>query len=394
MIKVAMVSTIRPQTNYTAYLIEALQKYYGKEVEVLVYTETENPEENLKIPLTNINLVWDRNWKFIYQILRRALRDKVQIIHFQHEINMYGGPRTAVLFPFLVFLSRILGFKPAVTVHAAVEIRLLNEEFLRVFEWPRPEIFSHLVRIIFPTIYFFIGLFAKKVIVHSLGLKEILERDYHFNGKKIVVIPHGVPENIGYRESDVSRRAREMVEGKKFILYFGYLHRRKGLEYLIDSFKKVCEKHPDLLLVLAGGTTLPNYVRELESQVKSLNLSGSIFITGFLGLNDLRYLLSGCEFVVLPAVYSIAASGPLAQVFAHGKAVIVSDLGVYREEIENGVNGLLAKAADADNLANQMERLMVDVLLRRKIESGAQSIRRRRSWEYIAGSTLRVYQSL
>ena len=257
MIKIAMVSSIRPETNYTAYLIEALQKYYPKDCEVLVYTDKD--DHNLEVQLKNIKLVWDRDWNFLIQIIGQSLADKIDAIHFQHEINMFGGPRTAVLFPFLVFLSRILGFNPIVTVHAAVPVKEFNADFLKVFEWPKPNLLAPFVKTIFPTIYFLIGLFSKKIIVHSRGIKDILEKDYKFNGKKISVIPHGVPENVDYKNEEVSSGIRQKMDGKKFILYFGYFHRRKGLEYLIRAFREVSREHPDLYLILGGGTVLPNF---------------------------------------------------------------------------------------------------------------------------------------
>lgn len=400
MIKVAMVSSIRPETNYSAYLIEALQMTPGvlsvdsgsqdRRIEVLVYCEKD--DRNLEVDLKHLNLCWNRDWRYFYQILIQAKKDKIDVLHFQHEINMYGGPRTAVLFPFLILLARIFGFHPVVTLHAAVPVRQFNQDFLKVFEWPRPELLAPVVKIIFPAIYFLIGLFAKKIIVHSPGIREILASDYKINVKKIEVVPHGVPEDVSYQLSDVSGQLLEKLGDKKFLLYFGYLHRRKGLEYLVNAFKKVSEKYPDLFLVLAGGTILPNYARELEVQIKSLNLTARVFITGFLGLSDLRYLLSNCEFVVLPAVYSIAASGPLAQVFAHEKAVIVSDLGVYREEIQNGVNGLLAKVRDDKDLANQIDLLLTNKGLKENIVENIRLIRQERSWSKIAVLTLMVYK--
>lgn len=387
-----MVSTIQPETNYTAYLIDGLQGHYGGNCEVLVYTDKDS--RNQEVKLQNIKLVWNRDWNFLLQIIRQSLKDKINIIHFQHEINMFGGPRTAVLFPFLVLATRLLGFKPVVTIHAAVPVREFNAEFLKVFEWPKPKLLAPFVRIIFPTIYFLIGLFAKKIIVHSPGIKAILSQEYKINGSKIEVIPHGVPEDVSYQLPAVSGQLLDKLAQKKFLLYFGYFHRRKGLEFLIRAFESISHKYPDLNLVLGGGTILPGYFHEIKNLVCELELSERVYITGFLRLPDLRFLLSHCEFVVLPAVYSIAASGPLAQVFAHEKAVIVSDLGVYAEEIRPDFNGLLARVGDASDLEKKILRLLEDPELCRSIIKNVSLIRRERSWQAVAGKTLKVYEAL
>ena len=387
MLKVALVSSIRPETNYTAYLIDALQKHHSF-TETLVYTDRE--PENLKVGLRNVRLVWNRDWPFVFQIIAQAVKDRVNVLHFQHEINMYGGPRTAVLFPILVLVARIFRFNPVVTFHAAVPIKSLDVNFLKVFSWPYPRLLAPLVRIVFPLIYFSSGFFAKRVIAHSQGLKEILVRDYHIGSGKITVIPHGVPEDVSYDPLMVSPNIKKFGESK-FILYFGYFHRRKGLEFLIRAFKEVSQTHPDLVLVLAGGTIIEHYLKEVEDLIVSMNLQEKVKITGFVRLPDLRFLLENSEFIVLPAVYSIAASGPLAQVFAHEKAVIGSDLGVYREEIVNNFNGLLAKAADAEDLRDKIITLIENPQLVKTISENVAGVKKERSWSTVAGQTIKVY---
>lgn len=400
MIKVAIVSSIRPETNYSAYLIKALQKNCADRV--LVYSYCENEKENEAIDLENKRYCWDRNWRYFFQVLSQARQEGVNLLHFQHEINMFGGPRTAVIFPFLVLASRILGFKPIVTVHAVVPRKEFNRTFLEVFEWPKPILTLPLVKIVFPVIYFLIGLFARKIIVHSPGLKDLLVRDYNFNTAKIEVIPHGVPEDVKgqvpalseVEGSGVSGQLLDKLGDKKLLLYFGYLHRRKGLEVLIRAFAKVVKDFPDLRLVLGGGTVMPGYLRELEELIRRLKINDRVLVTGFLKLTDLRYLIDRCHFVVLPAIYSIAASGPLAQVWAQGKAVIVSDLGVYHEEIRDRVNGLLFRVGDVDDLAGRVKELLVDEALRASIQKEVLRIREERDWRKISEKTVQIYQSL
>lgn len=391
-LKVATVSSIRPETNYSVYLIDALQKNYSNQIEV--YSYCENEEANREVALTNKRYCWDRNWRYFFQILAQARRDRIDLLHFQHEINMFGGPRTAVIFPFLVLAARLLGFKTMVTIHAAVPRQDLNEEFLKVFEWPRPRLLTPVVNFVFTFIYAAIGLFSQRLIVHSPGLRQILVRDYFYSPSKIEVVAHGVPEDISYPLSAVGSQLRKTTEGKKFLLYFGYFHRRKGLEILLRAFLKISRNHPDLFLVLAGGAAMEHYFQALKRLSEELRIADRVLFTGFLALNDLRYLLANCEFVVLPAVYSIAASGPLAQVFAHGKAAIVSDLGVYREEIQNGVNGLLAKVGDDEDLALQIESLLTDQDLKQTIERKAKELGEERAWSKIAGQTLEIYKKL
>ncbi len=392
MLKIAMVSSIRPETNYTTYLIDALQKFYAERLEVLVYTEKDNL--NLDVPLSNINLVWNRNWQYVFQVLYRAKKDKVDVVHLQHEINMYGGISTAVLFPLLVFLLRIFGFRPVVTAHAAIPIKLIDRRFLEVFNWPYPKLLTPVVKLIFPAVYFLIGLFSEKIIVHTQTIKKCLESDYHINGRKIIIIPHGVPDVVDEEELLSGNDWRERIDGKKIILYFGYLHKRKGVEYLLRAFSNLASSFPDYLLVIAGGTIQANYFSELKNLVTNLGIKDKVIFTGFIKTPEISYLMSHCEFVVLPAIYSIAASGPLAQVFAFEKPVIVTRIGSYAEEITDGVDGLLVEPGSVESLGAGMRKMIMDEKLKRDIIAAVKERHETRRWSKIAGLTLDTYSSL
>ena len=42
------------------------------------------------------------------------------------------------------------------------------------------------------------------------------------------------------------------AKGKRFLLFLGRIHRKKGCDLLIDAFAKVAATDPDLYLVMAG----------------------------------------------------------------------------------------------------------------------------------------------
>ena len=193
-IKIAMVSSILPATNYTAYLIEAFQKKFDKKAEILVYTSLE--KENKKADLKNIKLVWSKNYSYPFQILKQVLKDKPQVVHLQHEINMFGNLPTTSIFPLLPFLLKITTVKVVITVHAVVAQKQINGQFIDTFWTSKKEYLLPFIRLFFRILFKSISWFSDKIIVHTEGLKRILIEDYGFNSKKIVVIPHGVPEEI------------------------------------------------------------------------------------------------------------------------------------------------------------------------------------------------------
>jgi len=96
-------------------------------------------------------------------------------------------------------------------------------------------------------------------------------------------------------------------------------------------------------------------------------------------------------FVLQPATYSIAASGPLAQVIAFEKPVLGNQIGVFAQEIQDNVNGLLALSCNSADMASKMELLINDDVLRAKISQGIGRLHTERSWGNIAGITGDLY---
>lgn len=389
--KIVIISSVLPATNYSAYLIGALQKMPDS-IDVMVYTGRE--KANLKVSLKNVQLVWNKNIFYPFQILMQALKDKPGVLHIQHEINMFGGPATAIIFPILPVLLKLFRFKVIVTVHAVVARKDISKEFLKTFFKSGKEVPAFLIKNFFSILYKTTSFFADKIFVHADILKHILISDYKIREDKIIVIHHGVPDKIEvdknfYPVCDWGR----LIADNEFILYYGYFHRRKGIDIIIQSFKKVLKDFPGLKMVMAGGTLQEDCSQQLKKLVLKLNMEENIIFTGFIEEIYLSWLMSNCKFILLPAQYSISASGPLAQTIAYRKPVIVSNVGVFKEEIANCIDGLVADNSIED-WARQIELLIRDNRIYEKISHNLEEKYNKRKWSKIAETTNSIYQKL
>ena len=95
----------------------------------------------------------------------------------------------------------------------------------------------------------------------------------------------------------------------------------------------------------------------------------------------------------MPASYSIAASGPLAQIIAHHKPFIASRMGVFEEEIKDGVEGLLADNSVAE-WALKSNQLIEDKELIKRMTFNLKEKHQQRTWSIIAKQTYNLYQTL
>jgi glycosyltransferase involved in cell wall biosynthesis len=390
--KVAMVSTIQPETNYSRFLFEALQKNSDKNFRVYAYVDRD--PRNFETDLKDIKPVWSKNILYPFSIFMQVLKDRARVVHLQHEFNMYGGPLTALLFPLLLIILKLIRRNVVVTVHAVVPKHKIDKEFMKTFSWPSSRIYILLSRLAFIYIFRSIALFASKIIVHSSGLSKIMTDDYGARIGKIAVIPHGVPEENSIEETDSTQGWSEGIENAKVVLNFGYLTRRKGLEYLIDAFVDVVKKYPDYKLVIAGGTLQADYKEFLTQRVLEKGLVESVVFAGFVEREEMHKLFTVCEFVVLPCTYSISASGPFALATSYYKPVITTDLGVFSEEIEDEVDGLLCAPKSTSSLAQAMLRMIEEPGLRKRLVMGMEKKQRERKWPNIARKTLVEYRSV
>lgn len=387
-----MVSSILPATNYTAYLIEALQKRFSQKIETLVYTGLE--KENKKTNLKNVKLVWSKDLTYPFQVLKQALKDKPQIVHIQHEINMFGDWPTAIIFPLLPFLLKMARVKVVITIHAVVSQKQIDIKFLETFWRSEKKFFIPLVRIFFYLLFKTVGWFSDKIIVHSQGLKNILVKNYGLNGKKITVILEGIPDEIKLiKKNQVTKKIVEQIQGCPFMLYYGYLHKRKKVELLFEVLQLVNKKHPRILLVIAGGTLQKDYEEELKKMVLRLNLVKKVIFLGFVKEDDLNWLINQSIFILLPASYSIAASGPLAQIVAQHKPFIASRMGVFEEEIKDGIEGLLANNSPAE-WALKSNQLIENKKLIKRMTFNLKKKHQKRTWSIIAKQTYNLYKTL
>ncbi len=377
---IVMISSLLPETNYTANLVRGLQ-----ELREDIYVYTDKNKKNLKV-CKNVKLVYDKNLKYIFQIFWQALKDRPNLIHIQHEINMYGGLLTALLFPLLVLLLRLLKVKVIVTVHGVPPLKIIDSDFLSTFSFPPNKFLSFIVKSVFRLIFSSINLFSNKIIVHSEILKKTMVKDYFGRYNKIVVIRHGLYENLPNKIHKINSWWLKKLKNKKYVLYFGYVVKRKGLELLINIWKK---NKLSLPLVIAGGT-LKGYEDYLD-YLKSISPKNIIF-TSFINFDEINYLFSNAYFVVLPAKYSISASGPLSLALSYKKCVVVPSIGVFKEEITNFRTGVLYK--DAEDLSDKINLLLKDQSLIKSIEKNLEDKISKQSWSAVAKQTLKLYKKL
>jgi len=166
-------------------------------------------------------------------------------------------------------------------------------------------------------------------------------------GKHIAVISNGIlPELL-----DIPPR-----EGKH-ILYLGRIDiYGKGLDILIDAYKRFFASFPDIKLVIAGnGRDRERFKAKLTKLPEDIR--NNIEMPGWIFGDKKRNLLSKALFVVLPSRHECQSIVAL-EAMGSEKAVVVSDIPEFNFVIEHGA-GISFRTGDALSLARSMTDLTV-----------------------------------
>jgi len=123
---------------------------------------------------------------------------------------------------------------------------------------------------------------------------------------------------------------------------------------LVEAFNRVdC---PEVELKVFGDPSVDtNYFAEVQAQAAP---NPKISFLGRYNNSDLGHVLSEIDVLIVPSIWHELGPLTIREAFAAKVPVIASKLGAMPDLVEDGVNGLLVKPGDADDLLTKMNLLI------------------------------------
>jgi glycosyltransferase involved in cell wall biosynthesis len=106
--------------------------------------------------------------------------------------------------------------------------------------------------------------------------------------------------------------------GTRFVLYNGGLDPRKNVTVLLEGFRIVMEKDPELRLVLMG-----KGYDQLSDQYEALGIASNVVLTGYVSDAEKLAIMKRATALVYPSLYE-GFGLPLFEAFAHRVPVVTS----------------------------------------------------------------------
>ena len=182
---------------------------------------------------------------------------------------------------------------------------------------------------------------AYRVLFTSAAEQRLAEQSFSLFKWTSQVVPYGASGPRGDPEAQMRAFFSQCptVKGKRFLLFLGRIHRKKGCDMLIDAFAKVAFTDPDLHLVMAGPDQ-QLWSAKLKQIVEAAGLTHRVHWPGMLKGDAKWGSLFASEAFILPSHqenFGIA----VAEALACGRPVLLTDKVNIAEEIAQDGAGLM-----------------------------------------------------
>jgi glycosyltransferase involved in cell wall biosynthesis len=186
-----------------------------------------------------------------------------------------------------------------------------------------------------------------RFIVLSKSSASILEA-YGVPATKAEIIPHVV--------APAEYRAPKDGNRQRFVLFVGWLQKRKGLHILLAAMRAVWAKKDDIALcaVVQDVKHEDEYRRAIEREFAAIGHARLQVYRGRQEKTFIRGLVAGAAVVAVPEQWENMSPIIIMEAMQCGACVVASDIGGIGEFIRHGVDGFLAESGNPADFADKI----------------------------------------
>ena len=286
------------------------------------------------------------------------------LVCLQHEYGIFGGPAGS----HILALLRRLKMPVITTLHTV--LREPNPDQRRVMEE--------------------ITALSDRLIVMSQLSSQFLQEIFKVPGRKIDMVPHGVPD-LPFLDPNFYKD-RFDVEGKAVLLTFGLLSPNKGIENVIQALPHILSKHKNVVYIVAGATH-PHILRRegdhyregLQALAKEIGVGSNVFFHNrFASPAEMAEFIGAADIYITPYRHEAqVVSGTLAYALGAGKAIISTPYW-HAIELLDDRRGALVPFQDPEAIARKTVELLDTPAIRHAMRKRAYLYSREMVWKKVA----------
>lgn len=240
----------------------------------------------------------------------------------------------------------------------------------------------------------FLRLADKLVVVTEEAKQDIVERT-NINNSKIISLPN-TPLQSFYSNFTIDERIIDKYKDGFNLLYIGETGLRRGIENAIEAVALLKRDIPNIKLILVGKSKDDSY---LKTRVKQLGVEVNVDYQGWQDPSSFASYISASHIGISPLIrnkhHDTTYANKIFQYMAFGKAIIVSDCPAQANVAIDYNVGLVHKAADSCDLAQQILKLYRDKDLFNEMQINASIIIDKRfNWENTGSALTELYKDI
>lgn len=196
---------------------------------------------------------------------------------------------------------------------------------------------------------------CNKFILLNEKQSDAFIKTYNINPKSVLINRLGTYDCIKLFTSSTNAKKNP------YILFYGRISPYKGIEYLLEAFTLIHNKHPELHLIIAGNG---NYHFDIS---KYQTLDYIEFKNYHISMKETAQLFHGAKFIVCPYL-DATQSGVIMTAFTMNKPVIATKVGALEEYVINNETGLIVEPRNIQELSNAISTLYSNPELLKELE--------------------------
>jgi glycosyltransferase involved in cell wall biosynthesis len=208
--------------------------------------------------------------------------------------------------------------------------------------------------------------------------------------KSSQIVRSGVDVDFFHNASGGRFRKKHRLENSFVLLQVGNIGLVRGNIDAVQILSRLSRRRDNVKLVLDGYGS-PGQIEALNSLADKLGVKDKLLFLHTESDRELAEVYAGCDMFIYPS--KLTWSLAVTEAMAAAKPVIVPKECGVSEIIQNGVNGIVVNNAGAEEVAKQIETLMDDPKLRKKLGENAYGyVKNNLSWEKYAKKMENVFE--
>lgn len=325
----------------------------GHEVEIVALVELDQPGgQKIKGRSWERLTRWIPSWLYElmsltynlygYRRLCKAIRvHRPDLIYERYALNTFCG----------VLAGKRFGIPMILEVNAPLyyeQQKLGKLTFARLARWSERWICSH----------------STSTVVVTQVMRDLLVEE-GVPTRRMVVMSNGIdPQHFHPGISGEPIRTRYGMTGRTVLGFVGWFRKWHGLEFLLEIMHEAKLSEQGVMLLLVGdGPAYPDLIRYVDAH----HLRSDVILTGPVGREEIAAHIAAMDITLQPNVTEYACPMKIIEYMGMGKCTVAPNQPNIREIVEEGVTGVLFQPGSKDSMRAQIEALVRNPAMSRRM---------------------------